>query len=142
MVAFNTFSKLCVVVAFGLSATVTATDVAQEQPKKESFLSRFFGKKDEAATEPMDMQKQENIESQEHINTTGPSNLSVEWLLLPRRENRRALTYLLPDDLASKVPMRYIKPLDSELEERIREFFSLSAKEQLQKRLASYGFQQ
>ncbi|KAG6440004.1 hypothetical protein BBOV_III001195 [Babesia bovis T2Bo] len=141
MVAFNTFSKLCVVVAFGLSATASSTEVAQDQPTQEGSENGFFSEKDGVDTETVEVTEADNRESQERTETTKPSALSLEWLLLPRRKNRMALTYLLPDDLASKVPVRSLKPLDPALEEEIRNFFSLSAKEQLEKRLSSHGFQ-
>nr|BAN66230.1 small open reading frame [Babesia bovis] len=139
MLAFNMLWKLCVVVAFGLSATATSTEVAQEQPKKESLDSGISSEEEQIATEAVEVREPDNTESQERTETTKPSPLSLEWLLLPRRENRTALTYLLPDDLASKVPMFGLKPIDPALEEEIRKFFSLSKEEQLQKRLASYG---
>ncbi|EDO05205.1 SmORF protein [Babesia bovis T2Bo] len=125
MVAFNSFSKLCVVVALGLSATVTSTEVAQEQPKKESFVSRFFGKRDETATKRVEVQEKENSDSEEDIETGEPSNYSVEWYLLPKPLNRATLRYRLPRDLYDVVPLDCNKPIAPEVEKRIRNYFSL-----------------
>ncbi|EDO06377.1 SmORF protein [Babesia bovis T2Bo] len=101
MVAFNMLWKLCVVVAFGLS--VTATDVSQEEPKKESLVSGFSGTEDEHGTEP--------------------PKFSLEWYLLPKPENRAALRYVLPRSLAKDVPEDYNKPIDPALGKVIRKYF-------------------
>ncbi|EDO06000.1 SmORF protein [Babesia bovis T2Bo] len=101
MVSFNMLWKLCVIVAFGLSATVTATDVAKEQPKKESLDNRFPRKNEE------------------------PPMYSVEWYLLPEPENRACLLEKLPFDVAKDVPEDCDEPIDSAVEKRIRKFFSL-----------------
>ncbi|KAG6440014.1 hypothetical protein BBOV_III001285 [Babesia bovis T2Bo] len=55
MIAFNMLWKICLVSAYGFCVTATSTDVAQEQSKKESFLSRFFNKKEEHGTEPVEV---------------------------------------------------------------------------------------
>nr|BAN64780.1 small open reading frame [Babesia bovis] len=132
MVAINTLSKLCVLVAFGLSATVTATDVAQEQPKKESFVRRFFGKREEPATKPVEVQRPENTETGE------PAKFSVEWYLLPKPENREQLRDKLPLDVVICVPKDCNEPILPVIEKKIRDFFSLSEQEQISRRRYSY----
>ncbi|EDO07800.1 SmORF protein [Babesia bovis T2Bo] len=121
MVAFNTFSKLCVVVAFGLSATVTATDVAQEQPKKESVVSGSFRKGEESATKPHKLPERNKT----YIDPEEPPMFSIEWYLLPKPENRAYLLEKLPFDVAKDVPEDCDEPIDPALEKRIRKFFSL-----------------
>ncbi|EDO05609.1 SmORF protein [Babesia bovis T2Bo] len=140
MVAFNTLPKLCVVVAFGLSTTATSTEVAQEQPKKESVVSGSLRKNDESTTKPVDLMLPTKIETQDHCETGEPSSLSLEWLLLPEPQSRKRLLDELPFDLAIDVSMDFNEPIKSKTRNRIRKFFSLSEKEQQAKRLASYGF--
>ncbi|EDO05206.1 SmORF protein [Babesia bovis T2Bo] len=122
-VSINKLSKLCALVALGLPSIATSTDVAQEQPKKESFLGRFFGKKPEAATKRVEVQEKENSDSEEDIETGEPSNYSVEWYLLPKPLNRAILRYLLPSSLAKKVPEDCNEPIDSLVENEIRKHF-------------------
>ncbi|EDO06631.1 SmORF protein [Babesia bovis T2Bo] len=122
MVAFNILWKLC---AIGLSATATSSDVAQEQPKKESFLSRFFGKKEEAKTQPVEVQERDNTDGKEDIETGEPPRYSVEWHLLPKPENRAALRSFLPRSLSRKVPEDCNEPIGPKLEKQIRNYFSL-----------------
>ncbi|EDO06370.2 SmORF protein [Babesia bovis T2Bo] len=55
---------------------------------------------------------------------------SVDWYLLPEPENRTALRYMLPEDLAAKVPENCNEPIDPELEELIREHFTVIEKKQ------------
>nr|BAN64594.1 small open reading frame [Babesia bovis] len=125
MVTFNTLWKLCIVVAFWLLATVTSTEVAQEQPKKEPFSSRFFGKNEEPAAESQEILEPENADTKEDSETAGPPRYSVEWYLLPKLENRAQLLEKLPFDVAKDVPRDYDEPIDAALEKRIRKFFSL-----------------
>ncbi|EDO05210.1 SmORF protein [Babesia bovis T2Bo] len=125
MVAFNTLWKLCVVVAFGLSATATCTDVAQEQPKKESFVSRFFGKKEEAKTQPVEVQQEEITKAQENTDAEEPPKYSVEWYLLPKPQNRKHLRDKLPYDLAYFVQRNCNSPISPEVEREIREYLLL-----------------
>ncbi|EDO07636.1 SmORF protein [Babesia bovis T2Bo] len=140
MVASNMLWKLSVVVAFGFSATATSTEVAQEQPKKESFVSRFFGKKEEPTTKPEEVSKSDNVETQEDTETEEPPKYSVEWFLLPKPENRKILRYRLPLELAQCVPKSCNKTILPVVEKRIREFFSLSEKDQRSRRLHSDTF--
>ncbi|EDO06185.1 SmORF protein [Babesia bovis T2Bo] len=126
MVAFNTFSKLCVVVALGLSAIATSTEVAQEQPKKESFVSRFFGKNEKSATKSHYISEPKKITTQENTDTAHLLMFPLEWYLLPYPINRKYLLKALPFDLAKKVPEDCNEPIDPKVEERIREFFLFS----------------
>ncbi|EDO06184.1 SmORF protein [Babesia bovis T2Bo] len=123
MVSFNTFSKLCVVVALGLSAIATSTEVAQEQPKKESFVSRFFGKNEKSATKSHDVSEPTKIDTQKHSDTGHPK-YDVEWYLLPKPENRAALRGILSWFMARDVPEDCNVPISPKLEKRIREHFS------------------
>ncbi|KAG6440145.1 hypothetical protein BBOV_II004225 [Babesia bovis T2Bo] len=81
MVSFNMLWKLCVVVAFGLSATATSTEVAQEQPKKESLVSGFSGTEDEHGTEPVEVNEEEITETQENTETQGLPLHAIDRLL-------------------------------------------------------------
>ncbi|EDO05604.1 SmORF protein [Babesia bovis T2Bo] len=127
MVAFNTLPKLCLVVAFGLSTTATSTEVAQEQPKKESFLSRFFGKKEGPAAKTVDVKEPTKTDTQEHNDTRGLFMYDVEWLLESKPENRAALRKALPSDIAKDVPEDCNKRMWSGLEEYISKFFKFYA---------------
>ncbi|EDO07150.1 SmORF protein [Babesia bovis T2Bo] len=129
MVTFNILWKLCLVVAFGLSATVTSTDVAQEQPKKESFLSRFFGKKESTATKPVEEKEASSHNTQGYSDPNDPPKYSVEWYLLPKPENRAALRKALPSDIAEMVPKDYKRRIWSALEGCIIKFFKIEAAE-------------
>ncbi|EDO06732.1 SmORF protein [Babesia bovis T2Bo] len=130
MVAFNMLWQLCVAVAFGLSATVTATDVAQEQPKKESLVSRFFGKRDNFTTKSHEKAIPMKTKSQENTDKTDPPKYSLDWYLLPKPENRDALCYILPHDLLDALPEDCNEPIEPPLEKRIRERFSRIEKQQ------------
>ncbi|EDO05209.1 SmORF protein [Babesia bovis T2Bo] len=122
MVAFNMLWKLCLVVAFGLSATATSTDVDQEQPKKESFVSRFFGKKEEAKTQPVEVQQEEITKAQENTDAEEPPKFSVEWYLLPKPINRATLRDKLPWIIQNTIPRDCNQPIASKSEELIREY--------------------
>ncbi|EDO07002.1 SmORF protein [Babesia bovis T2Bo] len=104
--------KLCVLVAFGLSDTVTATDVAKDQPKKESLVSRFFGKGEQRATEPQQV--------------SDPPKYSVEWYLLPEPESRKELREELPYHFLLAVPEDCNQPILPVVEKRIRKFLSMT----------------
>nr|BAN65328.1 small open reading frame [Babesia bovis] len=123
MVTFNILWKLCLVVAFGLSATVTATDVAQEQPKKESVISGSLRKNEESDTKLQEAPKASNTDK----GTCGLPNYDVEWLLESKPENRAALRKALPSDIAKDVPEDYKKRMWSGLEEYIFKFFNIYA---------------
>ncbi|EDO05226.2 SmORF protein [Babesia bovis T2Bo] len=120
MVSFNMLWKLFVVVAFELSATVTSTDISQEQ-FKDLVESRFSVKVAEHGTES------QNVLKPRETDTEGeePPMFSVEWYLLPKPENRACLLEKLPFDMAKDVPEDCDEPIDAALEKRIRKFFSL-----------------
>ncbi|EDO05470.1 SmORF protein [Babesia bovis T2Bo] len=111
MVNLNTLPRICVVVVFGYSATVTSTEVAQEKPRKESLDSGFFHKNDKPSTELPEVEESPMC--------------SVEWYLLPKPENRVCLLEKLPFDVAKDVPWDCDEPIEPSLEKRIRKFFSL-----------------
>ncbi|EDO07699.1 SmORF protein [Babesia bovis T2Bo] len=131
MVSFNTILKLGAVVAFGLSTTATSTEVAQEQPKKESFLSRFFGKRDEPTTKPEEVSKSDNVETQENTDTDDPPMFTVEWYLLPKPENRKQLRERLPPKLADAVPENCKEAIDPSVVKDIRWLLEILGKKQL-----------
>nr|BAN64200.1 small open reading frame [Babesia bovis]BAN65124.1 small open reading frame [Babesia bovis] len=122
MVALNMLWKLSIVVAFGFSATATSTDIAPEQPKKESFLSRFFGKNEKSATKSHDVSEPTKIDTQKH-SETGLPKYDVEWYLLPKPENRAALRSFLPWYLSLSVPYDCNEAIETEVEQDIREYF-------------------
>eukprot|EP00371_Babesia_bovis_P001919 XP_001610566.1 SmORF [Babesia bovis T2Bo] len=111
MVNVNRLPKLCVVVALGLSATATSTDVAQEQPRKESFLSRFLGKKGEPTTK--------HHEAPVHTETAHLLMFPLEWYLLPYPINRKYLLKALPSNLAAKVPEDCNEPIKPEFQQLV-----------------------
>ncbi|KAG6440165.1 SmORF protein [Babesia bovis T2Bo] len=120
MVGFKTLPKLCVVVAFGYSATVRSTGVAQEQSKKESFVSTFISKGDETTTEPLEVPETQPGE---------PPRYSVEWYLLPKPESRKELRKQLPWYLAKVVPEDCNVSITPQLGKRIRRYFSVCSVE-------------
>ncbi|EDO07001.1 SmORF protein [Babesia bovis T2Bo] len=125
MVAFKMLWKLCVVVAFGLSATVTSTEVAQEKPKKKSLDSALSSKEDEPAVATQEATEPQNTDTEENTETVDPPMFSFEWFLLPKPENRGQLRGKLPWNLAIAVPKDYNKSIVPATEKRIRKFFSL-----------------
>ncbi|EDO06097.1 SmORF protein [Babesia bovis T2Bo] len=127
MLSFNTLPKLCVLVAFGLSATVTSAEVVPEQPKKESLGSGFSRKNEEPSTKPVEVKETTKIETQDHSETTEPPKYSVEWYLLPKPESRAALRYFLPTVLANTVPKNCNEPILPVVEKRIRKCIALYA---------------
>ncbi|KAG6440195.1 hypothetical protein BBOV_I005105 [Babesia bovis T2Bo] len=108
MVSINTFSKLCAIVAFWYSATVTSTEVAQEQPKKDSVVRRFFGKNEKSATKSHDISESTKIYTQKH-SETGRPKYDVECFL--------------PWLLSLSVPKDCNEPIETEVEQDIREYF-------------------
>ncbi|EDO05221.1 SmORF protein [Babesia bovis T2Bo] len=125
MVAFNMLWKFSLVVALGLSATATSTEVAQEKPKKESFVSRFFGKSEEPDTKPQEVLEAAKTDK----GKGGLPNYDVEWLLESKPENRAALLKAIPSDLATHVPKDYKKRMWSGIEEYMYVFFKIYATE-------------
>ncbi|KAG6440135.1 hypothetical protein BBOV_II000915 [Babesia bovis T2Bo] len=85
MVAFNMLWKLCVVVAFGLSATAISTDVAQEQPKKEALDIGISGKEDQQATELVEVTEPTKTDIENQTETVEPPKSSLEWYSLHKR---------------------------------------------------------
>ncbi|KAG6439994.1 hypothetical protein BBOV_III000695 [Babesia bovis T2Bo] len=133
MVNLNTLPKICILVAFGISATVTSTDVAQEQPKKEELISGISSKENQNATEHVEVAEPTKIDTED------PPKYSVEWYLLPEPESRKELRKQLPWAIAISVPKDCNEPIAPEVEQRIMEFSSLSIKEQRSRRAHSYG---
>ncbi|EDO07151.1 SmORF protein [Babesia bovis T2Bo] len=115
MVGIKTLPTICILVAFGLSATVTATDVVQEQPKKDSVVSGSLRKNEESVAKPQEVSKSETDE---------PPMFSVEWYLLPKPLNRATLRYILPWTMILSVPEDCKKPILPAVEKRIRNHFS------------------
>ncbi|EDO06096.1 SmORF protein [Babesia bovis T2Bo] len=124
MVSFNTLPKLCVLVAFGLSATVTSAEVVPEQPKEQLDIGSLL-KNEEPSTKPVEVKETTKIETQDHSETGEPPMFSVDWYLLPKPENREQLRDDLPFDMAKDVPEDCDEPIYPALEKRIRKFFSL-----------------
>ncbi|EDO06728.1 SmORF protein [Babesia bovis T2Bo] len=140
MLGFKTLPKLCAVVAFGFFTITTSSELAPEQPEKESSDIGSLRDNEEPSTKPSELQKPPKTFTPENTKTGEPSNLSLEWLLLPEPKSRKRLLDELPFDLAIDVSMDFNEPIKSKTRNRIRKFFSLSEKEQQAKRLASYGF--
>ncbi|EDO07574.1 SmORF protein [Babesia bovis T2Bo] len=124
MVAFNMLWKLCALVALGLSATATSTEVAQEQPTQEGLDIGIPGKEYEQATELVKVPEQDNTDSEKEIATDEPPKYSVEWYLLPKPENRKQLCHDLPWYLFRLVPKNCKKPISTALMNQIRWYFS------------------
>ncbi|EDO07147.1 SmORF protein [Babesia bovis T2Bo] len=124
MVAFNFLWKFCVVLTFGLSATVTSTDVAQDQPTHKALDSGISGKEDKHDTEPVEVQEEENTKIGKHTKSVEPAIYSVEWHLLPNPESRASLREELPSDLAAKVPKDCNKSIAPPVMNRILWYFS------------------
>ncbi|EDO06630.1 SmORF protein [Babesia bovis T2Bo] len=124
MVAHRMLWKLCVVVAFGLSATVTATDVAQEQPKKEELKSGSLRKNGESTTKRQEVPEPTKTDTKEDTDPKGPSKFSVEWYLLPKPINRATLRDILPWNLQNSVPKDCNEPILPVIEKKIRKYFS------------------
>ncbi|EDO05467.1 SmORF protein [Babesia bovis T2Bo] len=100
------------------------TDVALDQPKKESLASRFFGKR-EPGKESQDSAEATKTNTGENTETADPPKYSVEWFLLPKPENSAHLLEKLAFDMAKDVLKDCDEPIDSAVEKLIRKHFSV-----------------
>ncbi|EDO05211.1 SmORF protein [Babesia bovis T2Bo] len=124
MVVFNMLWKLFVVVAFGLSATVTSTEVAQEQPKEESLIGGFSNEKESTVSKPSEVKEATGTSTPGNSDPDEPPMFTVEWYLLPKPLNRATLRYMLPWNLQTAVPEDCKRPILPVVERQIRNYFS------------------
>ncbi|KAG6440017.1 SmORF protein [Babesia bovis T2Bo] len=129
MVAFNMLWKVCLVGALGFSATVTSTEVAQEQSTQEGLDKGVCSKEKEQATELVEVPEPTRIDTPKHADIVNPPKYSVEWYLLPKPQNRKYLRDKLPWHLYNAVPKDCNDPIDPLVEKEIREFFSVRSVE-------------
>ncbi|EDO05471.1 SmORF protein [Babesia bovis T2Bo] len=142
MVAFNMLWKLSVVVALGLSATATSTDVAQEQPKKEELINGISTEKASTASKDEEVKEATGTSTQGNSDPEEPSKFSVEWYLLSKPLNRASLIDMLPWNLQTAVPGDCKKPILPVVERQIRDHFSwLEKQKQKQKQKESSSSQ-
>ncbi|EDO08745.1 SmORF protein [Babesia bovis T2Bo] len=125
MVAFNMLWKLSVVVAFGLSTTVTSTDVAQEQLTQDTLDGGFFCENGDIATESQEVVEGDNTDVEEQIETPEQPMYSVDSHLLPETESVSSLREELPSDMDKEVLKDCEEPLEPAGQRRIKKIFSL-----------------
>nr|BAN64801.1 small open reading frame [Babesia bovis] len=121
MVSLNALFKLFVVVAFGLSATATSTDVAQEEPKKESLINGISTENSSTASKDEEVKEATGTSTPGNSDPDEPPMFTVEWYLLPKPLNRASLIDRLPWNLQTAVPRDCNQPILPVVEKRIRD---------------------